>query len=175
MALFQPYESFLINYPLGSFGSIYVSEDNVVKVFEPILEYEFLHIEKFLREVIYYSSLKHELIIGMVAFSFSSDKKCLYLAMPKGISIVDAVRKGFTSIEEVSNDLLSVLLFLEENNLVHNDIKHLNLVYHEGKTKLIDFGLSAPSYPCEQGNYFNQPLYTFSFRDYYRKENLDKN
>lgn len=56
-------------------------------------------------------------------------------------------------IRDLLNDLLPVLALIHEHNVIHRDIKPMNIIRRQsdGKLVLIDFGLAKRSHPTEFG------------------------
>lgn len=124
----------------------------------------------FLRELNYYSVLDHKCILKLIAYSYSFENGIgYYFVMEKGEDIFEAYKNNKIRIEEICSDLLSAILYINELGIGHFDIKEQNVVYHDGKAKLIDFGLSDRCYPYISYNRdyycYGNIAYTESFRD----------
>lgn len=120
-------------------------------------------LKSFIREVNYYSSISHPCIMRLEAWTYSGDKG--YIALPKGIDSYTAFENGLISLNEIMADVLSGLDFLYTQNICHCDIKPENIVYYDGKAKIIDFGLAKNSKNFDDGRKYVQGVgYTYLYR-----------
>jgi serine/threonine protein kinase len=163
---YQP-DEFYARYPKdkilgqGSYGIVYVSGDNVVKV------------QKFRRGSLEYpavlelnmlASIYHPCIIRPSAWT--CDDTSLSMVMPMGEQLSVALAHNEITIEEIISDTMSAVSYLNSLGIVHGDIKPLNMVFHEGKAKLIDFGLAQYATLLPDGKYYiNDVAYTEAYRD----------
>ena len=90
-------------------------------------------------------SIKHANIVGAIDItSIVPGRKTLVLERVKGESLASRLAKGPLSDEErrmYAEHLLSALGYLEQQNIVHKDIKPDNLIVSENGLTLIDFSL----------------------------------
>ena len=82
--------------------------------------------------------------------------------MDRGEDIRTAFNKGKISIEEI----VSAITFLNCQGIVHGDIKPENIVFHEGKAKLIDTGIATKAHLSTNGEYYvEKELYSTPYID----------
>lgn len=138
----------------------------------------------FVRELCIYNTFKHPCIMNIEDYSYDSDNNEYYYSMIRGKHIRDALKENLISMRDFISDILSAILFLHANAIGHFDIKEDNIIFIDGKAKLIDFELSERCYLCECSNlYYNvnslqttdvegvYDYYTFNnigFTEYYR-------
>lgn len=155
-----PINDFEKHYPFskiifkGDGRRIYDGKDYVVK--------EVDNIHDFLREVNYYCSFNHPFIMNIDTISYINksytniDRKTKYkdqtsflIKMKKGKDTIQAITDGNISLQELTFDILNALSYLHERGIGHFDIKDENIIIHEGKAKLIDFGFSNRCKPYD--------------------------
>ena len=89
---------------------------------------------------------KHEQIPELLAFFNQEDRQYLIQEFIDGDDLSKELAKNGVfnrqKIEELLQDLLSVLEFVHENNIIHRDIKPENIIRRkqDGKLVLVDFG-----------------------------------
>lgn len=145
----------------GSFGVVYLTVDgkHAVKRFQNTLKYS-----DFTKELNAYAKYQHPCIMEVKAVCLDEGRG--YFVMPKGIPIKRAYRNNLITIKEIVSDLFSVLDFLHSNGVIHGDLKPANMVYHDGKLKLIDFGKCRRGTLNKDGEwYFTGPSYTSWYKD----------
>lgn len=144
----------------GGFGRTYLAEDTqryhekcVLKEFSPLLEGD-ADLQKaeelFEREAGILYQLKHDRIPQFKALLRTrvNDKKALFLVQEyiQGDTYYDLLKDSgkFSESEviELMSELLPVLEYIHEQNLIHRDISPDNLIYRRSDRKpvLIDFG-----------------------------------
>lgn len=117
----------------------------------------------FLPEINAFAHISHPCILRPVAWSLHHAKA--YMALPKGIPIEAALAQEQISIEQIISDVLHVLVYLNGLGLAHCDVKPSNMIFHENKCKLIDFGMcrewvfDATSRQCCITGLAGTPLY----------------
>lgn len=132
-------------------NKIYNENDYVVKSTNDFFAY--------LTELNFYQYLNHPCIMKIEYYCYDSDT--FYFSMKKGESIIDAYNEGKITIEEITSDLLSAIIFIHNNGIGHFDIKESNIVYLDGKAMLIDFELSRK---CDL---YNTEITKIITKDYY--------
>ena len=145
----------------GSFGIVYLTVDGkyAVKRFEDTLDYN-----DFIREINAYAKYHHPCIMQIEALCIVQNRG--YTVMPKGIPITKAYKNKLITIKEIVSDLFSVLDFLHSQGVIHGDIKPGNMVFHDGKLKLIDFGKCRRGYLNTDGEwYFKGASFTSWYKD----------
>lgn len=89
---------------------------------------------------------QHKQIPSLLAFFDQEDRKYLIQEYIDGHDLLKVLSKegvfGQQQIKELLNDLLDVLKFVHENNVIHRDIKPENIIRRkqDGKLVLVDFG-----------------------------------
>lgn len=159
-------DSFESRYPLsedllasGAYGKVYMTTDgnSVVKI-------QSLSSEA-VKEVCFLSQFSHPNICPLLNFSLDLDKKKVYIALPIG----QPVKNSNLSVREILTDIVSGISYLNHYGVIHGDLKEDNLIYHEGKIKLIDLGLAGIADKCMFIDYESRFLegiaYTFPYRD----------
>ncbi len=86
-------------------------------------------------EALLYNSMDFPNILSPVRIVFEAKEIKIY--MKPGIS-AEKVRPVLGSMIP---ELLQALIYLEDNNITHGDVKHENMIILDGKLKVIDFGL----------------------------------
>lgn len=120
----------------GTYGSVFKSGDHVVK--------EGTDVKSYLSEISTYLLISHDNIAKLEAWSFNKINDQLSLALEIGIPIYDGKISFSThrfNIFEIKDDLCNAVYALHSLEIVHGDIKPENIIYQNGKFKLIDFGL----------------------------------
>jgi serine/threonine protein kinase len=144
----------------GAYGRIYSvrNKDVIIKV-QPWRS------EGFIRDITMMSQFSgHPNIINALDIAFDGHNG--YIAQPRGMSIVDIAKQKSLSPEEILTDIVNGMAFLDANCLFHGDLKDGNVVYHDGKAKIIDFGLARRNNLYEEIGYANKGIaYTEMYRD----------
>ena len=165
--LYLPYAEFIALYPFikedlldeGSYGSVYSSKESVVKVYQ---EDYLLH--DFIVELDAYASNIHPCIIRPTAWSVNNN--IAYLALPKGNDLMKAYKEKKISLKQIMHNATSAITFLNSKGVAHCDIKPNNLIYHEGKCKVIDLGLAKVGNLHSDGQYYiTGTAYNQGYRD----------
>lgn len=123
----------------GTYGLVMKHKNVAVKYIDPDNHCSAI------REINFYSLMNHPNIIELLGWSLMGD---MTLAFPCGISVIDAIKEGKTTLFDVARDLLSALTYLNTNGIAHCDIKPGNLVWLEAcdrfpaRTVLIDLGIA---------------------------------
>jgi serine/threonine protein kinase len=167
MSYLDPGE-FSVKYPAGkilgegAYGKVYVSgTDYVIKEIGGSIP--FGAFESAVKELDVYSQMDHPCIIRMANWTYISG--LFRIALPLGTSVEDAVDQKKLSFWDVASDILSGMKALYDMNVSHNDIKLDNIVYHEGRVKLIDFGILTPIVEFENTSVMAIYLVTLGYRD----------
>jgi serine/threonine protein kinase len=105
----------------------------------------------------------HPCILAPVAWSVKDDRG--YLVMPRGKSITSSYKKDKISLSQIILDSCSAINFLNTRGIAHGDIKPDNMVYHDGRCKIIDMGLAVKGELFDGDYYITGELYTPEFRD----------
>ena len=161
----------------GHYGDVFGCDDNVHAVkrlggetrkpfFNPITSQAMVSA---ITELNVYAMFHHPCLGEAKAWSFQSATrdKCgrIYIAMPLGEAPVAKLKAGEITLCDVAKDLIAGVMHMNNNGWIHGDIKAANLVYHNGHTRLIDFGLARPVIQVGVEKYFTGVAYTESHRD----------
>ncbi len=103
-------------------------------------------VRRFSREVKYQSNLPHELFIPIISFDLDSDAPSFLMPLAEAnlASEIRISRLAGTIPFQALLDILDSLEWLHEHDFVHRDVKPENVLFHEGRWKLSDFGLILP-------------------------------
>lgn len=151
----------------GTFGKIYTSgEEYIVKGFK-----KDPHFRSLICELNGYSTNIHPCIMKPIAWSIIDG--IAFMAMPRGEDINNAYKEGKITIEEIISDSLSAIADMNSRGYLHGDIKDANMIFHEGRCKIIDMGLVRLAILAEDGNFYaKEEAYSPLFRDmeYYEEQ-----
>lgn len=164
------YKKFLKKYPLlnviqrGSQGKVYEStDDNVVKVsIKPWDE-----LISFFLELNVYCAFRHPNLMSLLAYTLieQGDEIHCLLALPRGYPFFKSINEGLIDADRAIKDVLEGLACLHMGGFAHSDIKPSNIMFHDGRMKLIDFGISTPTILTNQGVMMTGVAYTTWWRD----------
>jgi serine/threonine protein kinase len=118
----------------GTYGKVYLTDDE-----KYVVKKQKLESLDFIKEICILSQYNHPNVCPILAISFLSEDG--YIAMDRGERLYDAYRSNKITLREIVTDLMSVFAFFYVNGVLHGDLKAANIVYHQGKAKVIDFGL----------------------------------
>lgn len=173
MVKFLPQEEFDLLYPRGEYitldegKKIYLTENGKFVVKSEKASWRYIVTEIFLL-----NSISHPNIIEITNFTF--ENSIYSYAVPRGELIRNALREGKISLKTLISDMISATSFLHSNGIVHGDIKLDNIIFHENRAKLIDFGLSRRGYKIDGSYCFSGKCYTLTYRDpEFRSKNLN--
>lgn len=142
----------------GTYGKVYDSGDFAVKVQK--LD------SNFFTELCVMAQFRHPNICPIVDFAISDDKG--YLAMPRGIDLLEAFNDGKITVREILSDLFAGMYFLNSHGIAHADLKVGNCIFLNGRVQIIDFGMV---YFCQRADvkgkdyFFKGLAYTPGFKD----------
>lgn len=125
----------------GSSGKVYQSsKDSSIAI--KIQEGDFSSLETFVNEINYLSIVDHPNIIKPFHWSltYQDGKYRSFLAMPKGIPVLDALQNQKITFWQFAKDILGAIAYLHQHMICHGDLKENNIVYCKGKVCLIDLG-----------------------------------
>jgi serine/threonine protein kinase len=156
---------FFEKYPLneqlseGTYGIIFDSKDNnIVKFFRDG------NLVELTKELNFYAAYPHPCIMKPVAWTVREGFG--FLAMPRGMDVRTAFSKKEFLIEQLISDTLSAAAFLNSQGIAHCDYKPSNLIYHNKRIKLIDFGMARKASLGPDNEYYITGLaYTAPYID----------
>lgn len=151
------FKDFKIKYQINKIETIHYTDTYVIKKHKRFFD--------FLRELCMYSTFKHPCIMEIEEYSYNA--KNYYYSMKRGDKIRNSYKNCKITINEIISDILSALLFLHKNGYGHFDIKEDNIIYLDGKAKLIDFELAEKCMLCDCKNLNYNSQY-----DYFVKDNI---
>lgn len=181
--MFLHVEEFKLKYPFGNqiyqggYGSVYSSENSVVKIQNTAesqvnddegIAFASSILASSIREIDFYSRISHPCIVSLLDWSIeilSEDEFISYMAFPKGEDINSAYKNGKITFDEICQDLLSAVAFLHSNYICHKDIKPYNIIFIDGRAVLIDFGISKNTKPVDDYAITKGIGFTPTFRD----------
>jgi hypothetical protein len=117
------------------------------------------HFEKFIRELNAYASIIHPCIIRPIYWSVDGNHGYFVFERGENIAEVFQRQKSLDFLKEIMFDTLSALEFLHSKGITHGDIRAENIIYHQGKTKLINLALSTKAELNEDNIYYLTKLY----------------
>lgn len=164
----------------GGMGSVYLAEDTLlkrkvaIKTLRPDLAVHAVSKERFLREAVIVSGIKHDQIVTI--YGVGEDYGIPWLAMEflEGQSLEDIIQRKrkltWVQIMRLGREAARALAVAHSHGLVHRDIKPANIWLETmdkatGKTriKLIDFGLARYCHqeggPTQAGMVVGTPHY----------------
>lgn len=133
-----PYSGNTIGF--SSDGYVYSGRDYAVKKYKS-------DIRQLIKEINYYNILSHPCILKPLAWTLKE------MALPLGIPIKDAYKQKLISIEEIVSDTLSAIAYMASLGIAHCDLMASNIIFHEGKAKIIDLGFARKAY-LREGIYY---------------------
>lgn len=164
----------------GGFGAVYQARHSLLnrqQAIKILLEQHFTSPkfrERFLREAQTLAALDHPNIVHVDDFGFEDNRAYLVMPYIGGGSLQSLLRqRGPLSLEEATRSLEQICAALDyahARNIVHLDLKPLNLLLHEdGRLLLSDFGLA---HLMEQGAIEGSTSLQFGTPSYMAPEHL---
>lgn len=161
-----------------------IDEKFVCKKYSPIYEeYREELFVNFIREIKLLYKLNHPNIVRVFNYYLYPDKKLGYIIMEyiQGCDIYEHLKEKPENINEIFNQVISGFCHLEQSNILHRDIRPLNiLVGDDGIAKIIDFGFGKSvdsdehfdksislNWWCETPTDFDNSIYDFSTEVYF--------
>jgi len=137
----------------GGYGKVFKSNNVAIKISN-----EF---ESMIREINIYNILDHECIIPV--HGWTTDKESMKIAMSKGVNLLKSFKNGNITFEQIVYDTLSACAYFEAQSYFHGDITLENVVFHKGRAKFIDFGLTRKVHHGSKQADKNNLLMLFKF------------
>lgn len=144
----------------GSYGKVYDSNGYAIKY------QDWTDSSAFFGELSILTQYKHPNIISLEDFTINKEEGILIF--PMGKMLEECFKNGEISISNIIKDLVNLLLFLEEKEICHGDIKLENCLVISGQVKIIDWGLVHFS----NNKYFTGVSYTPTYRDPEYREDI---
>ena len=139
--------------------------------------------QNFIREIKLLHLLNHANVVRVFNYYIYPDKHAGYILMEyiKGTDIEDYLGKNPEDINEIFVQIINGFAHLEKNNILHRDIRPLNiLVNNEGLVKIIDFGFGKKVFAkkdfgksislnwwCEPPSEFSEQIYNYTTEVYF--------
>lgn len=161
-----------------------INEYFVCKKYSPFYE----HLKEqlfnsFIQEIKLLHLINHKNIVRVFNYYIYPDQKTGYILMEhvKGEDIESYVNKHPENINDIFSQAIDGFSYLENNNILHRDIRPLNLmVTDDGFLKIIDFGFGKKVYEkedfdksislnwwCEPPDEFKADIYDFTTEVYF--------
>lgn len=134
----QKYPMSKIKLGHGIDGTVYKCGDYAIKVLESGNSDGAL---TFFKELNYYTLLNHPCILKPIAWTLDNFG---YLLLPLGIKLIDAYNTNLITADQIISDTLSALTYMLSLGVNHCDLHDENMIYHEGRVKIIDMGFASP-------------------------------
>jgi serine/threonine protein kinase len=94
-------------------------------------------------------NLRHDSVLKMFESVETLTKISLVVEFAGYESLLEYVKHNYplslNKVRDISTQLLEALIYIHDRNIVHRDIKLQNVLIHDNKVKLIDFGFSCLS------------------------------
>ena len=141
---------FLEDIGQGACGKTILLKDNIIdenfvckkyETYNPANQYEYF--ENFKNEIKLLHLLYHKNIVRVFNYYLYPDKYTGYIIMEyiKGNNISEYINANPEKINDVFRQVLEGFKYLEDNKILHRDIRNNNiLINNEGTVKIIDFG-----------------------------------
>lgn len=140
----------------GGMGEVYLAEDTnlkrqvAIKVLPKAFALDEERLARFEREARLLASLNHPNIATIYGLEKSDDQQFLVMELVEGDTLAERIKKGplpFDGALEVCKQIADGLESAHEKGIIHRDLKPANVkVTHEGKVKILDFGLAKVFY-----------------------------
>ncbi|MCP4353574.1 MAG: serine/threonine protein kinase [Desulfobacterales bacterium] len=118
-----------------------------VKILDPFLAQDPVHVERFRREVSIIGKLDHPNIIKIYDVFKSGEFHVICMEIAPGLDGKAYLKKNghfsLNDLTDITRKLAHALLSCHDNGVVHRDLKPQNIIIDNGlKVKLLDFGIS---------------------------------
>jgi len=168
-----------------------IEENFVCKKYAPVHEELRKELfQNFVREIKLLHLVNHVNVVRVFNYFIYPDKYSGYILMEyiKGTDIEDYLGKHPEDINEIFVQIIEGFAHLEKNNILHRDIRPLNiLVNNEGLVKIIDFGFGKKVFAqkdfgksislnwwCEPPLEFSEQVYDYTTEVYFVGKLLEK-
>jgi len=139
----------------GKFGSVYMARERKTKYVVALKVLQKKQIVKtkvrhqLQREIEIQYHLRHPNILRLFAYFYDRKRVYLVLEFAQGGELYKVLKKegSFTEprASKYIRQVVDALKYLHEKNIIHRDLKLENLLLHEDKIKIADFGWSVHS------------------------------
>lgn len=158
----------------GGTGQTLLFKDEITDTLFAIKKYDPSHgnednrdenFERFIDEIKILFKLSHPNIVRIYNYYLYPDYTLGYIQMEfvEGVTISEYISNNTEDIELIFRDSISAFKCLEENNILHRDIRELNImITNNGEVKVIDFGFGKELNENNEVNsvYLNWPVTT---------------
>lgn len=138
---------------LGAYGMIYLCKETcsgkkyVVKQLRPSKGRKQQERDRFKDEIQLLSKINHHLVPPLTGEFCIENQYYYVMEYVEGDNIEDLLffhNRKFTELDALNlmKQLLSIIKYLHQHNIFHTDIRPPNVIVHQGKVHLIDFGLA---------------------------------
>ncbi len=114
----------------GTQGTVYKSGNFAIK--------KITKLQYFVDEVVFGITINHPNILKLIAWS--TDNKCYYICYPLGLDVKKMYNQNKISLDNIISHTLSAVFYLFKQEIYHGDMYIDNLIYHDERIKVIDFG-----------------------------------
>jgi serine/threonine protein kinase len=143
----------------GGMGEVYRANDErldrdvAIKVLPEAVAEDPQRLARFEREAKLLASLSHQNVATLYGLEEHEEQRFLVMELAEGETLADRIKKGPIVVEdalEIARQIAEGLEAAHECGIIHRDLKPANvMVSHEGKVKVLDFGLAKAWYPDE--------------------------
>ena len=135
----------------GATSLVYLARDlkSEQRVALKVLRLEFAEsvgAERFLREIQVVRGLEHPTIVGLLDSGMHEGRPFYVLPYMEGGTLRERLQADrqlpVTDVIEIGVEIAEALEFAHRRNLIHRDVKPENILFHNGKARLADFGIA---------------------------------
>jgi serine/threonine protein kinase len=147
----------------GGMGQVYRARDTklgrdvAIKVLPEAFTQDKDRLARFEREARLLASLNHPGIASIYGLGETETLHFLVLELVSGVTLAERIQRGSLPVDEalaVFGQIAEALEAAHEKGIVHRDLKPANIkITHEGKVKVLDFGLAKALAVAETPGY----------------------
>jgi serine/threonine protein kinase/Tol biopolymer transport system component len=152
----------------GGMGEVYRAKDTrlhrevAIKVLPDLFALDADRLARFKREAQVLASLNHPNIAAIYGLEESNGVQALVLELVEGPTLADRISQAQIPLDEalpIARQIADGLEAAHEQGIVHRDLKPANIkITHDGKVKVLDFGLAKMLSSAEAGHYHSTQL-----------------